>query len=59
MRNKPNGAVIEPEALPSDFEEVCIAAYSFSSSQRHNAFQIHRCALLGANGSRSHPKPIN
>ena len=55
--NKANGSVIKEEAFTSGFEKVGVAAYSFSSSERHNAFQIHCCPLLRAIDSRSHHEP--
>src|SRR5258706_9033647 len=56
--NKANGSVIEQEAFTSGFEKVSVAAYSSSSSQRQNAFQIHSCSLLRAIDSRSHRRSI-
>ncbi len=57
--NKANGSVIEQEAFTSGFEKVGVAAYSSSSSERHNAFQIHCCSLLRATDYHSHREPIN
>jgi hypothetical protein len=57
--NKANSSVIEQEAFTSSFEKVEVAAYSSSSSERHNAFQIHCCSLFRAIDSRSHREPIN